>query len=160
MDLSYSPEYEAFRDEVRAFTREFGDRARPAGDMREWQNLLIARGYAARTIPKEYGGFGAAPDVLKSRIVAEEFIAAGLPMGMSGQGISMLVPTLLEVGSEEQKRNTSRRRCAARSSGARAIASRARDPTSRRSRPARRKRATTSSSTARKSGPRPRRRPT
>ncbi len=104
MDLSYSPEYEAFRDEVRAFTREFGDRARPAGDMREWQNLLIARGYAARTIPKEYGGFGAAPDVLKSRIVAEEFIAAGLPMGMSGQGISMLVPTLLEVGSEEQKR--------------------------------------------------------
>ncbi|MEJ0028099.1 MAG: acyl-CoA dehydrogenase family protein [Rhizomicrobium sp.] len=104
MDLSYSPEYEAFRDEVRAFTREFGDRAPPAGDMREWQNLLIARGYAARTIPKEYGGFGAAPDVLKSRIVAEEFIAAGLPMGMSGQGISMLVPTLLEVGSEEQKR--------------------------------------------------------
>jgi len=106
MDLSYSPEYEAFRDEVRAFAAKFGNRAPRAGfgDMREWQKLLIEHGYAARTIPKEYGGYGAAPDVLKSRIIAEEFIAAGLPMGMSGQGISMLVPTLLEVGSEEQKR--------------------------------------------------------
>jgi len=106
MDLSYSPEYQAFRDEVRAFASEFGGRAPrgPMGDMREWQNLLIAHGYAARTIPKEYGGFGAEPDVLKSRIIAEEFIAAGLPMGMAGQGISMLVPTLLELGSEEQKK--------------------------------------------------------
>ncbi|MEI9995802.1 MAG: acyl-CoA dehydrogenase family protein [Rhizomicrobium sp.] len=107
MDLSYGPEYQAFRDEVRAFTAKYADRApRGAlgGDMRDWQLLLIEHGYAARTIPKAYGGFGAAPDVLKSRIIAEEFLAAGLPMGMSGQGISMLVPTLLEVGSEEQKR--------------------------------------------------------
>ena len=106
MDLSYSLEYQAFRDEVRAFAKKFGDRApRGAmGDMRDWQKLLIAHGYAARTIPKEYGGYGAEPDVLKSRIIAEEFIAAGLPMGMAGQGISMLVPTLLELGSEEQKK--------------------------------------------------------
>jgi len=106
MDLSYSPEYEAFRAEIRAFANEHGAKA-PRGlgaDMREWQKLLIAHGYAARTIPKEYGGYGAEPDVLKSRIIAEEFIALGLPMGMSGQGISMLVPTLLELGSEEQKR--------------------------------------------------------
>ena len=106
MDLSYRPEYEAFRKEVRGFVREHGAHApRGAmGDMREWQNLLIKHGYAARTIPKGYGGYGAEPDVLKSRIIAEEFIAAGLPMGMSGQGIAMLVPTLLELGSEEQKK--------------------------------------------------------
>ncbi len=106
MDLSYSPEYEAFRTEVRAFAKQHGASApRGAmGDMRAWQKLLISNGYAARTIPKEYGGFGAEPDVLKSRIIAEEFIAAGLPMGMAGQGISMLVPTLLELGSEEQKK--------------------------------------------------------
>jgi alkylation response protein AidB-like acyl-CoA dehydrogenase len=109
MDLSYSPEYGAFREEVRAFAREFGGRA-PRGmaaameGSREWQKLLIAHGYAARTIPKAYGGYGAEPDVLKSRIIAEEFIAAGLPMGMAGQGISMLVPTLLELGTEEQKK--------------------------------------------------------
>ena len=106
MDLSYSPEYEAFRGEVRAFAAKYGARAPRAGmgDMREWQKLLIEHGYAARTIPKQYGGYGAEPDVLKSRIIAEEFIAAGMPMGMAGQGISMLVPTLLEVGSEEQKK--------------------------------------------------------
>ena len=109
MDLSYSPEYETFRAEIRAFARQHGARA-PRGmaatmeGAREWQKLLIAHGYAARTIPKEYGGYGAEPDVLKSRIIAEEFIALGLPMGMAGQGISMLVPTLLELGSEEQKK--------------------------------------------------------
>src|SRR6202012_4838533 len=107
MDLSYSPEYEAFREEVRSFVREHGSHA-PRGlgfneESRAWQRLLIEHGYAARTIPKEYGGFGGAPDILKSRIIAEEFIAAGLPMGMANQGISMLVPTLLELGTEEQK---------------------------------------------------------
>ncbi|HUO90136.1 MAG TPA: acyl-CoA dehydrogenase family protein [Rhizomicrobium sp.] len=109
MDLSYSPEYEAFREEIRAFAKAHGHKAPRGGayfndEGRAWQKLLIEHGYAARTIPKEYGGYGAKPDVLKSRIIAEEFIAAGLPTGLSGQGISMLVPTLLEVGSEEQKK--------------------------------------------------------
>src|SRR5690242_13262 len=106
MDLSFGPGYEKLRDEIRAFAKEHGARApgRAGGmDMREWQKLLIAHGYAARTIPREYGGFGAKPDVLASRIIAEEFIVADLPMGMAGQGISMFVPTLLELGSEEQK---------------------------------------------------------
>ncbi|MGH7022479.1 MAG: acyl-CoA dehydrogenase family protein, partial [Caulobacteraceae bacterium] len=62
-------------------------------------------GYAGRTIPREYGGFGARPDILKSRIIAEEFAAARAPTGLSGQGISMLVPTLLELGTEAQKRD-------------------------------------------------------
>src|SRR5258706_12776935 len=108
MDLSYGPEYEALRDEIRAFARTHGPRAPGRGtqamDMREWQKLLIQHGYAPRTIPKAYGGFGAEPDILASRIIAEEFIAADLPMGMAGQGISMLVPTLLELGTEEQKK--------------------------------------------------------
>jgi alkylation response protein AidB-like acyl-CoA dehydrogenase len=64
----------------------------------------MEHGYAARTIPHEYGGYGAEIDVLKSRIIAEEFTRAGAPGGLSGQGISMLVPTLLEVASEQQKR--------------------------------------------------------
>jgi len=107
MDLAYGPRYEAFRQEVRAFTAEFASRAprdRGMGGGREWQQLLIEHGYAARTIPREYGGFGAEPDILESRIIAEEFIAAGLPMGMASQGISMLVPTLLELGTEAQKK--------------------------------------------------------
>lgn len=106
VDLALSPEYEAFRQEVRDFIEKHRDEA-PRGMAREqtvaWQKLLIEHGYAARTIPAEYGGHGAEPDVLKSRIIAEEFSKAKLPMGLGGQGISMLVPTLLELGTEAQK---------------------------------------------------------
>jgi alkylation response protein AidB-like acyl-CoA dehydrogenase len=106
MDLTLTPELAAFRDEVRAFleAHKGEHEAGAPKDPKGWQRLLIDNGYAARTIPKEYGGYGAEPDILKSRIIAEAFIAAGAPRGMAGQGISMLVPTLLEVGSEEQKR--------------------------------------------------------
>jgi len=105
MDLTLTPELEAFRDEVRAFLDAHEDEHEGGApkDPKAWQRLLIDSGYAARTIPKVYGGYGAEPDGQKARIIAEEFIAAGAPRGMSGQGISMLVPTLLEVGSEEQK---------------------------------------------------------
>lgn len=108
MDLRLTPEMEGFRTEVRSFLTKNRDRyegegARPREAALEWQGLLIENGYAARTIPKAYGGYGAEPDILKSRIIAEEFTAAGAPRGFANQGISMLVPTLLEVGSEEQK---------------------------------------------------------
>ena len=106
MDLTLTPELAAFRDEVRGFLEAHAaeHEAGAPKDPRGWQRLMIDNGFAARTIPKQYGGFGAEPDILKSRIIAEEFIAVGAPRGMSGQGIAMLVPTLLEVGSEEQKR--------------------------------------------------------
>ena len=112
MDLNYSPEHQAFREEVRAFLRDNAARAprargpssRPSPEAIVWQQLLIDHGYAARTIPREYGGFGAEPDILKSLIISEEFIRAGAPPGLQSQGISMLVPTLLELGTEEQKR--------------------------------------------------------
>ena len=76
---------------------------RPSSEELKWQKKLIDNGYAARTIPKKYGGYGAQSDVLKSRIIAEEFSKANIPMGMANQGISMLVPTLLELGSDDQK---------------------------------------------------------
>lgn len=112
MDLSYGPEYETFREEVRDFIavnrhlapKNAGRAARPSNEGVAWQKLLIEHGYTARTIPREYGGFGAEPDILKSRIIAEEFARAGVPGGLANQGISMLVPTLLELGTEEQKR--------------------------------------------------------
>src|SRR6185312_3482861 len=106
MDLTPTPEMLAFRDEVRSFlSKHKGEyEAGQPKDPKGWQQLLIEHGYAARTIPKEYGGFGAEPDVLKSRLIAEAFMEANAPRGMAGQGISMLVPTLLEVGSEEQKK--------------------------------------------------------
>ncbi|MFL2755089.1 MAG: acyl-CoA dehydrogenase family protein [Gammaproteobacteria bacterium] len=69
----------------------------------EWQRLLIEKGYFARSIPKEYGGYGGEPDIIKSRIIATEFSKNKVPNAMGGQGIDMLVPTLLEWGTEEQK---------------------------------------------------------
>ncbi|HXZ86035.1 MAG TPA: acyl-CoA dehydrogenase family protein [Myxococcota bacterium] len=114
MDLRYGPEYEAFRDQVRRFLEAHRDDAPRAGigrganlsreRMIAWQRTLIEHGYAARTIPRAYGGYGAAPDLVQSIVIDEEFNRAGVSRGIAGQGISMLVPTLLEHGSEEQKR--------------------------------------------------------
>lgn len=106
MDLTLTPDMARFRDEARAFLQAHRDEyeAGQPRDVLAWQRLLIENGYAARTIPKEYGGYGAEPDILKGRIIAEEFIRAGAPRGIANQGVSMLVPTLLEVGSEEQKK--------------------------------------------------------
>jgi alkylation response protein AidB-like acyl-CoA dehydrogenase len=111
VDLTYGPEHQTFRDDVRAFVAANRNRApkyqasgsRPAADALAWQALLLQHGYAARTIPKQYGGLGAAPDPLKTRIIAEELADAGLPPALAGIGISMLVPTLLEKGTEEQR---------------------------------------------------------
>ena len=106
MDLSLGEEHEAFRREVASFLeshRDMGARPGRAAAL-EWQKLLIEHGYAGRTIPRDYGGYGAAPDILKARIIAEAFARAQLSPGLGGQGISMLIPTLLEVGSEEQRR--------------------------------------------------------
>ncbi len=112
MDLDYGPQYDAFRAEIRVFIDAHRHLAppsairfsRPSAEAIRWQKLLIEHGYTARTIPAEYGGYGAAPDILKSRIIAEEFSRARLPSGLANQGISMLVPTLLELGTDEQKR--------------------------------------------------------
>lgn len=113
MNLEYDETYEAFRREVREFLEANRDKApsgglalggKPSPAMLEWQQLLIQHGYAARTIPREYGGFGAEPDLLKRVIIDEEFARAGVSRGVAGQGPDMLAPTLLEHGTEEQKR--------------------------------------------------------
>jgi alkylation response protein AidB-like acyl-CoA dehydrogenase len=112
MDLSLSDKHRALQDEVRSFVREHGHkspklgggRKRPDQKTRDWQRLLVDHGYVGRSIPREYGGLGATPDVLEAAVIASEFAAAGIYAGMTNQGISMLVPTLLEVGTEEQKK--------------------------------------------------------
>lgn len=110
MDIAYNAEYEAFRVEVQRFLEEnkskapasLRGRGRPTAEEQAWQQLLIKHGYAARTIPKEYGGYGAEPDILKSHIIAEEFAIAGVKPGHNGD--DRLVPVVLEIGTEEQKK--------------------------------------------------------
>jgi alkylation response protein AidB-like acyl-CoA dehydrogenase len=110
MDLTYSEKYVALQQEVREFIAKHGHLAPPSGGGRvkptakalAWQRLLIEHGLVARTIPAEYGGKGLAFDVLELAIIADELARAGLDPGFKNQGISMLVPTLLEVGTPEQ----------------------------------------------------------
>ena len=112
MDLEYSDRHKALQQELREFAAKEGHRSPKSGGGRkrpdrktlDWQALLLERGYFARTIPKEYGGYGAEPDVVEAAIIADEFNKAGLYPGIMNQGISMLVPTLLEVGREDQKK--------------------------------------------------------
>ena len=120
MDLNYGLEYEDFRKEVQEFCKKwdgvnFTNAAKVPMSMTftetgktisrsEWQSILIDQGYFARSVPKEYGGFGGDSDVIKNRIIASEFSNAKIPPAMGGQGIDMLVPTLLELGTEDQKK--------------------------------------------------------
>lgn len=108
MDLSYGSEYESFRQEARQFLEAHAHLA-PKGfalereKLQAWRKLLIENGFAARDIPKKYGGYGAKPDILKTRIIAEEFARAKIVQGHGAQGMAYLVPTLLDLGTEEQK---------------------------------------------------------
>ncbi len=110
MDLEIDARYDAFRQEVRDFLAEHRPKG-PIGLGQEedehrvhWLSLLIEHGYWGRTIPKEYGGYGAEPDLLETVIMDEEFNKAGVPRGMAVQGPTMLVPTLLTHGTEEQRK--------------------------------------------------------
>ena len=120
MDLNYGSQYEDFKIEVQDFCKEwhginFSDAAQTPMSQNfesngktikrsEWQSILIEKGYTARSVPKEYGGYGGESDIIKNRIIATEFSNAKIPSAMGGQGIDMLVPTLLELGTEEQKK--------------------------------------------------------
>lgn len=122
MNLEYSAEYEQFRSEVRAFLAEhwseddanagpagspaaqaFGGVIRTDDRATEFRIKAIERGYLYRHIPRRYGGGEQAPDALKSTIIFDEFRRARAPHELMGQGPSMLAPTLVEHGTEEQR---------------------------------------------------------
>lgn len=122
MDLSYSAEYEAFRKEVQTFLKENWTeedrKSAPPPDQRamtmgalirtderatRFRIKAIERGYLYRHVPKQWGGGEQPPDPLKGTIIHEEFRKAEAPGELMGQGPSMLVPTLVEHGTTEQK---------------------------------------------------------
>jgi len=110
MDLQFGEEYETLRAEVRAFCAATwplrGDE--PRLDEREqsiaWRKRALAAGFLHRTVPRAYGGAGAALDVLAETVIRQELDRAGVPHRGVVQGPQMLVPTLLECGSDEQRR--------------------------------------------------------
>jgi alkylation response protein AidB-like acyl-CoA dehydrogenase len=109
MDLRYSEDYERFRAEVRAFLASNwpprGDEARldVVSAAARFRARAIAAGYLARAIPRAYGGSEQSGDALRSAIIREEFASAAAPQDVQAPA-AQLIPTLLQYGSEEQKR--------------------------------------------------------
>ncbi|HWA80009.1 MAG TPA: acyl-CoA dehydrogenase family protein, partial [Acetobacteraceae bacterium] len=113
MDLSFSKEDRAFRDEVRAFIADAYDeelRTKNAqskngyldkDSMLKWQRALYRKGWAAPNWPKEYGGPGWT--ATQKYIFELEMSAAGTPT-MSPMGLKMVGPVIMAFGSPEQKK--------------------------------------------------------
>jgi alkylation response protein AidB-like acyl-CoA dehydrogenase len=74
----------------------------PDPDQKAWLERCAARGLTAPTWPKEYGGGGLSKD--EAKVLAEEMRRLRLPPPLLGFGLTMIGPTLLQFGNEEQKR--------------------------------------------------------
>lgn len=74
----------------------------PPGQFALWKQRCADAGFGAPTWPCEYGG--ASLDQARADVLAEEMTAAGAFNPIVGLGAMMLGPTLLEFGTDEQKR--------------------------------------------------------
>jgi len=110
MDLGLTASEQKFRDELRAWLKanlpakmvKTADSAAAYFDyLKKWQKKLYEGGWAGVSWPKEYGGRGAS--FIEQAIFQEEMALADAPerMGTIGQGL--VGPTIIAVGTEEQK---------------------------------------------------------
>ena len=112
MDLRFTPEEEAFRDEVRQFLADKlparlsekvkHGRSLSKADMEEWHATLHARGWLATHWPEQYGGPGWS--VVERSIFEDEIARAHAPR-IVPFGVNMLGPVLIKYGSEEQRQH-------------------------------------------------------
>ncbi|MCZ7529194.1 MAG: acyl-CoA dehydrogenase family protein [Acidimicrobiia bacterium] len=115
MDFRDSPEEAAFRTEVREWLAEnltgeyaqVGGGAGPADDTSwdirvEWERLLGKAGWVGMSWPEEYGGRNAS--IIEQVIFGEEYAKANAPSRVSFFGEGLFAPTLIEFGTEEQKK--------------------------------------------------------
>jgi alkylation response protein AidB-like acyl-CoA dehydrogenase len=111
MDLNYSPEEAAFREEVRSWLdsnlpQDLKDKVASYAhlskdDLLRWHKILAKKGWVAPAWPKEWGGTGW--NVVQRYIFEEELGYAGAPP-LIPFGLAMCAPVLLRFGTEEQKR--------------------------------------------------------
>jgi acyl-CoA dehydrogenase len=71
-------------------------------DQKRWLERAAERGLTAPTWPREYGGGGLTAE--EAKVLRQEIGARRLPAPLIGFGLTMIGPTLLRFGSEEQKR--------------------------------------------------------
>ncbi len=113
MDLTYPNEAEEFRVEIRAWLEEnlpagwfdkgfeLSDEQRATFNV-EWPQKLFEGGWICATWPTEYGGKGLT--TMQGVVLAEEFAKAKAPMRGDFFGDTLVGPTLLQWGTEEQKK--------------------------------------------------------
>jgi len=110
MDLQYTPEEQAFREEVRAFVRAklprdisdkvLNHRRVVKEDSVRWQKILYEKGWIAPNWPVEYGGTGWT--AVQQHIFDEVCAAAGAPR-LIPFGLSMVAPVIIQFGSPWQR---------------------------------------------------------
>jgi len=113
MDMSYPTDAESFRSEIRAwleanlpagwFEPGFEMTAEERKAFNEgWPRKLYGGGWICATWPKEYGGRGLS--VMQGVVLAEEFARAKAPLRADFFGDTLVGPTILQWGTEEQKK--------------------------------------------------------
>jgi alkylation response protein AidB-like acyl-CoA dehydrogenase len=109
MDFSYTVTEEAFRNELRSWLAENlpngwslpDDEEEKNEFLKEWQKKLAKGGWAGISWPKKYGGRGAT--LIEEVIYEQEMARVGAPPVINLVGLAMVGPTLLQIGTEEQK---------------------------------------------------------
>ena len=107
---------DTFREEARSWLKEnfpeklahkrppgiagFGSKL--TGNWKVWQDRIGQKGWSTPTWPAEYGGGGLTPD--QASVVQQEMRALGAISPIGGFGTMMWGPTLLDVGTDEQKK--------------------------------------------------------
>ena len=110
MNMNYTAEELAFRDEVRAFldaklpediaAKVKGFRKLSKEDHQRWQKILSEQGWYATHWPEQYGGVSWTP--VQKHIWDEESCRYGVPRSIPF-GVNMVAPVIIKFGSEEQK---------------------------------------------------------
>jgi pimeloyl-CoA dehydrogenase large subunit len=112
MDLRFTPDELAFRDEVRAFFREalpdsirrkmVEGRHPSKDDIVTWQRILNAKGWAVPNWPVEWGGTNWSP--VQQYLFQDEMQQAPAPAPLPF-GVNMVGPVIIAFGNEAQKRH-------------------------------------------------------
>ncbi|MCH9827741.1 MAG: acyl-CoA dehydrogenase family protein [Gammaproteobacteria bacterium] len=110
MRLEYTGRQRRFREEIRAWLAEHVpaealpsfDTAEGFAAHRAWENRLYSGRWSAVTWPKEMGG--RACDLIEWLIFEEEYWRAQAPLRVNQNGVFLLAPTLMEFGTDEQKK--------------------------------------------------------
>jgi alkylation response protein AidB-like acyl-CoA dehydrogenase len=105
MDLSYTPEEDAFRARVRGWLEQNAPAPGSLKDLdsqRAWQRKLHEAGFLGAAWPKEYGGAGLSE--MEQAILNEELARVRAPGVINAMAIWWVGPAIMRYGTDEQKR--------------------------------------------------------